>query len=83
MNGATITLKNVPIQIHQGLKEQAKKHKRSLNMEAIQCLESALEGLQEQRGSLRNPPQSSKVGKILKPLERRAERQDEMLERVQ
>ena len=38
----TITLKNVPAQIHRTLKKQAKLHKRSLNQEAINCLEEVL-----------------------------------------
>jgi plasmid stability protein len=39
---ATITLKNVPHDIHAALKQQAKRHKRSLNQEAIVCLDLAL-----------------------------------------
>ena len=81
MNGSTITLKNVPEKLHLALKNQAKRHKRSLNMEAIQCLEHALTSAVEQRGSLRNPPPFAKVGKILKPLENRADRQDDLMER--
>jgi antitoxin FitA len=38
----TITLKNVPIELHSTLKERAKSHKRSLNQEAIRCLESSI-----------------------------------------
>jgi len=30
-----ITLKNVPDEVHQRLKEQAKRHRRSINREAI------------------------------------------------
>ena len=81
MNSSTITLKNVPEKLHLALKNQAKRHKRSLNMEAIQCLEHALTSAGEQRGSLRNPPPFAKVGKILKPLENRADRQDDLMER--
>lgn len=36
----TITLKNVPAELHAGLVERARLHKRSLNQEAIRCLES-------------------------------------------
>ena len=38
----TITLKNVPAKLHARLKAQAKQHKRSLNQEAIVCIESAI-----------------------------------------
>ncbi len=38
----TITLKNVPQAIHTALKQQAKRHKRSLNQEAIHCFDLAL-----------------------------------------
>ena len=39
---ATITLKNVPRDVHSALKKRAKRHKRSLNQEAILCLDQAL-----------------------------------------
>jgi plasmid stability protein len=39
---ATITLKNVPEEVHAALKRQAKLHKRSLNQEAIVCIEKTL-----------------------------------------
>ena len=38
----TITLKNVPAKLHARLKAQAKQHKRSLNQEAIVCIELAI-----------------------------------------
>lgn len=38
----TITLKNVPPKLHARLKAQAKAHKRSLNQEAIVCIETAI-----------------------------------------
>ncbi|MGA3171340.1 MAG: plasmid stability protein [Chthoniobacteraceae bacterium] len=38
----TITLKNVPAELHAALKRRARLHKRSLNQEAILCLDSAL-----------------------------------------
>jgi len=81
MNGTTITLKNVPAKLHKELKDQAKMHKRSLNMEVIQCLENAMAHSAGQRGTLKNPPPFAKVGKILKPLENRADRQDDLMER--
>jgi plasmid stability protein len=37
-----ITLKNVPDEVHQRLKEQAEQHRRSMNSEAIWILERAL-----------------------------------------
>ncbi|MDX1531627.1 MAG: Arc family DNA-binding protein [Rhodothermales bacterium] len=39
---ATITLKNVPDDLHRRLKERAARHHRSLNREAIRCLEEAV-----------------------------------------
>ena len=39
---ATITLKNVPDELHRRLKERAERHHRSLNREAIRCLEAAV-----------------------------------------
>jgi plasmid stability protein len=39
---ATITLKNVPDEVHAALKQRAKRHKRSLNQETIMCLDMAL-----------------------------------------
>ena len=38
----TLTLKNIPDQIYQRLKVSAELHRRSLNSEAIVCLESVL-----------------------------------------
>lgn len=38
----TITLKQVPESIHAALKERAVKHGRSLNKEALACLEAAV-----------------------------------------
>lgn len=39
---ATITLKNVPEEVHAALKQSALRNKRSLNQEAIHCLDMAL-----------------------------------------
>jgi hypothetical protein len=39
---ASITLKNVPKGVHAALKQQARRHKRSINEEAIVCLDVAL-----------------------------------------
>lgn len=38
----TLTLKNIPDDLYERLKAAAKAHRRSLNNEAIVCLESAL-----------------------------------------
>ncbi len=38
----TLTLKNIPNHVYERLKLQAQKHRRSLNSEAIVCLESVL-----------------------------------------
>ena len=41
---ATITLKNIPLPLHEALKARAASHRRSLNSEAIDCLERVLTG---------------------------------------
>lgn len=41
---AAITLKNVPELLHEALKRRACSHRRSLNVEAIDCLERVLLG---------------------------------------
>lgn len=38
----TLTLKNIPDEVYERLKASAVEHRRSLNSEAIVCLESAL-----------------------------------------
>ena len=40
----TLTLKNLPDALHARLAAAAKRHRRSLNKEAIVCLEAALGG---------------------------------------
>ena len=42
----TITLKNVPDALHGRLRAAAAAHRRSINSEAIVCLEAALSGQQ-------------------------------------
>jgi antitoxin FitA len=39
---ASLTLKNVPDEVYDRLKRSAELHRRSLNSEAIRCLESVL-----------------------------------------
>jgi len=41
---ATLTIKNVPEKLHKRLKESAALHRRSINSEAISCLETVLVG---------------------------------------
>jgi plasmid stability protein len=38
----TLTLKNIPDEVYERLKTAAERHRRSLNSEAIVCLESVL-----------------------------------------
>ena len=38
----TLTLKNIPDEVYERLKASAQSHRRSLNSEAIVCLESVL-----------------------------------------
>ena len=38
----TITLKDVPKQLHRDLKQQAERHHRSLNSEILACLERSV-----------------------------------------
>lgn len=39
---STLTIKDVPDELHERLKERAKRHRRSMNSEAIRILEQAL-----------------------------------------
>jgi plasmid stability protein len=39
---ATLTIKNIPEKLHKLLKESAAQHRRSINSEAICCLEKVL-----------------------------------------
>ena len=41
---ATLTIKNIPEKLHRRLKDSAAQHRRSINGEAISCLEKALVG---------------------------------------
>lgn len=45
---ATLTLKNVPDGLVRRLKERAARHRRSLNQEAIVCLEEGTGPMEEQ-----------------------------------
>lgn len=39
---ATLTIKNLPNQLYERLRAQARRHRRSINSEAIVCLEQVL-----------------------------------------
>ena len=39
---ATLTVKNIPDELHERLKQRAAQHRRSLNSEVIVCLEQVL-----------------------------------------
>lgn len=49
---ATMTLKNVPEELFERLKRSAKRNGRSLDKEAIACLEHALSGREWDSGEL-------------------------------
>jgi plasmid stability protein len=49
---ATITLKNVPDDLYARLKERAARSRRSINREAIVCLEQALPNVEVDREAL-------------------------------
>ena len=76
----TLTLKNIPPHLHRLLKAQALRHKRSLNQEAILCLELAVSGAPE-RPSLTAPPPPISVAAILQPFGSRAELLEDFLDR--
>jgi len=76
----TLTLKNVSSHLHRVLKAQARRHKRSLNQEAILCLERAV-AVDEARPSLASPPPPVSVGAILKPWTNRADMLEGFLDR--
>ena len=81
MAGTTITLKNVPPELHRSLKESARRNKRSLNQEAIHALETCLFGTSEHRSTLRQPPATRSVGKILVSRVQLDSRADDLMER--
>lgn len=81
MAGTTITLKNVPPELHRSLKESAKRHKRSLNQEAIHVLETSLFGEQNRRTSLLQRPSARSVGGILVSPDELNSRANDMLDR--
>ena len=81
MTGTTITLKNVPPELHRSLKECAKRNKRSLNQEAIHALELSLFGYREHRFTLRQPPPTRSVGKILVSRDQLNSRVDDLMDR--
>jgi plasmid stability protein len=76
----TITLKNIPPQLHSLLKEQAKRNKRSLNQEAILRLEEAVMGTRT-KATLHTAPAGISVGAVLQPMTSREEMLDDFLGR--
>lgn len=81
MTGTTITLNNVPPELHRSLKESAKRNKRPLNQEASHALESPVFGYREHRSTLRQPPPTRRVGQILVSREQLDSRADDLLDR--
>ena len=81
MIGTTITLKNVPPELHRSLKERAKRNKRSLNQEAIHALENSLFGDRSQHTSLRQAPPVRSLGEILVSPEELNARANDLLNR--
>jgi plasmid stability protein len=81
MAGMTITLKNVPPDLHRSLKECAKRHKRSLNQEAIHVLENSLMGDSVRRTSLLQPPKVRSLGAIKVSTKDLNARADELMDR--
>ena len=77
----SLTLKNVPARLHQRLKERAREHKRSLNQEAIHCLEHTLLGAGDSPTSLLDPPAPVSAGALLKPWKSRANMLEGFLDR--
>lgn len=76
----TLTLKNIPPHLHRVLKIQARQHKRSLNQEAILCLEKAV-GLSTERPSLAAPPPPASAGSLLQLPGSRSEMLEDFLDR--
>lgn len=81
MAGMTITLKNVPTDLHRSLKECAKRHKRSLNQEAIHVLECSLMGDSVRRTSLHHPPKLRSLGAIKVSTKDLDARTDDLMDR--
>jgi len=81
MSGTTITLKNVPTELHRSLKESAKRHKRSLNQEAIHYLETALLRDQGKEPCFQGAPSLRSVGKILVSTDALISRADDWCDR--
>ncbi len=81
MESTTITLKNVPLELHHSLKESAKRNKRSLNQEAIHFLEAALLRNPQGGKSLRQAPAPARVGKFLISEECLTARADDLMDR--
>ena len=83
MNRATVslTLKNVPSRLHRQLKARAREHKRSLNQEAILCLEQILADTGGPTTSLTSPPAPVSAGALIEPWKSRADMLEGFLDR--
>jgi len=82
MADISITLKNVPPDLHRSLKASAQRNKRSLNQEAIHVLESSLSGSRDRRFTLTQPPPTRSVGKVLVSPKQLDSRADDLMDRA-
>jgi len=64
----SITLKNIPTEIHESLKQMAKIHHRSLNNEIISCLQRYTHHEESQTQSILEKARfnRSKINKVIK-----------------
>ncbi len=81
MAGTAIAIKNAPPELHFSLKESARRHKRSLNQEAIHVLETSLSMQHVRRSSHHQPPSALGKGKILVSPRETVGQADDMLDR--
>ena len=77
----SLTLKNVPSRLHRLLKAQAREHKRSLNQEAILCLERILSDGSGTATSLASPPPPVSAGALIEPWTSRSDMLEGFLDR--
>ena len=73
---ATLTLKNVPEDLYERLKASARRHRRSVNSQAIVCLEHSLRGRRLDPEALLGRIQALRAGLSVEPLT------DEFLDRA-
>lgn len=65
----TLTIRNVPEELHQALKERAKKNRRSVNQEVIAELGEVVGGSQEEGKRNRAMQMIALVGELRKELQ--------------